>query len=324
VRVWKTHFKSREMRNTAELKRMRLACLLLLVQAAPAFHILQHSAHFSKFNKKWNDVSRKDRFLSDSGPHNSGWEPAVKQYLNTKGKKSEVVPSGLSENARQEAELFFASIGLKFPVSASPAGAFRTRAKLSVQSLTRWGGVRIGLYRKGTHDVEDLSGIADHHPSINAAIDLVKKACVSVGVSGYQAKTNAYPSSGLLRYMQLTVERSTGKVQLVLVWNEADAKSSGELLPRFVRELLKSSTLWQGIFVNFNDKETNTIFNFDHNAWKRYYGPPATREVVGNATVFFPPEAFRQVTILPCNHPDYVSYHVYLIFDAFIGQFRWL
>ena len=110
-------------------------------------------------------------------------------------------------------------------------------------------------------------------------------------------KRNA-AASGDLRYLQMSVERSTGKVQLVLVWNSVMYKDADQkILPRLVKRLKVRSDLWHSITINFQTSTSNVIFNYDPKSWKLLWGPPTLRETVGNATFFFRPQVFRQANI---------------------------
>lgn len=46
---------------------------------------------------------------------------------------------------------------------------WRTHVKLAVQPLSKWGGLKIGLFRSGTHEVEPIPSCQVHHPRINEA-----------------------------------------------------------------------------------------------------------------------------------------------------------
>jgi tRNA/tmRNA/rRNA uracil-C5-methylase (TrmA/RlmC/RlmD family) len=87
--------------------------------------------------------------------------------------------------------------------------------KLAVQPLSRWGGLKIGLYKAGSHEVEPIPSCRVHHPRINEAVEELKAAATDVGVKAYQPPTNTaggknVGSSGELRYLQMSVERATG------------------------------------------------------------------------------------------------------------------
>lgn len=114
-------------------------------------------------------------------------------------------------------------------------------------------------------------------------------------ISGYQEPFNGNPSSGELRYIQMSLERYTGKIQLTLVWNTLMFKYASQSLNRLVKKLKQRPDLWHSISVNFQTSDGNTIFNYNPKAWKLLWGPPVLKEKIGNATFFFKPQIFRQV-----------------------------
>ena len=133
--------------------------------------------------------------------------------------------------------------------------------KLAVQPLSKWGGIKIGLYKSGSHVVEAIPNCRVHHPNINIAIDELKQHALQLKIRGYEEGKNGIPSQGELRYIQMSVERESGtchnyillmyssnsqptnpiylagKVQLVLVWNAATYKDCEQTLPRLVKRL---------------------------------------------------------------------------------------
>merc|ERR1719326_739947 len=101
-------------------------------------------------------------------------------------------------------------------VTCGPALGWRTQSKLAVRRAEKEGEPpAIGLFLPGTHDVIRSRNCAAHHPSINKAIQIIEEVCLQENVVGYSAQAD----DGDLRYVQLTVERSSGKVQLLLVWH---------------------------------------------------------------------------------------------------------
>jgi len=175
---------------------------------------------------------------------------------------------------------------------------WRTHVKLAVQPLSKWGGLKIGLYKAGSHEVEAIPDCRVHHPRINEAVEELKKQAIEVGVKGYyQDSSGNTPPSGELRYVQMTVERESGKVQLVLVWNSMMYKDAEQTLPRLVKKLKSRADLWHSITVNFQTSESNTIFNYHPKAWKLLWGPPTLRERIGNVNFFFRPQIFRQANL---------------------------
>jgi tRNA/tmRNA/rRNA uracil-C5-methylase (TrmA/RlmC/RlmD family) len=177
---------------------------------------------------------------------------------------------------------------------------WRTNVKLAVQPTSRWGGLKIGLYRTKSHIVEPIPDCRVHHPSINIAVEELRQLALDTGVVGYQEARDNNPATGELRYIQMSVERLTSKIQLVLVWNALNFKSASPSLSRLVKRLKSRPDLWHSITVNFQTSEGNTILNYNPKAWKLLWGPQVLKEKIGNATFFFRPQIFRQVLIYMC------------------------
>ena len=193
------------------------------------------------------------------------------------------------------AKNFFISENVRFRTHIGNHHGWRTHAKLAVQPLSRWGGLKFGLYKLGSHEVEPIPDCKVHHPRINEAVDILRREATDVGVKGYQRGMNGLPPQGELRYIQMSMERSTQKIQLVLVWNAEEFKGAEQTLPRLVKRLKSQPDLWHSVYVNFQTSESNAIFNYAPKSWKLLWGPPALKETIGKANFFFTPQVFRQV-----------------------------
>lgn len=124
--------------------------------------------------------------------------------------------------------------GLAAATSLGPSYGWRTHAKLAV----RPGGPKgappvVGLFERGSHAVVSIPRCAVHHPAINAGAAEVVRAAVAAGVDAYDEDAH----EGLLRYIVMNVQRSTGAVQLVLVLNAAGWKEAAPAAPRLVKAL---------------------------------------------------------------------------------------
>lgn len=197
----------------------------------------------------------------------------------------------------KKANAFFTSENIKFPIHISDHWQWRTHVKLAVQPLSRWGGLKFGLYKSGSHEVEPITDCRVHHPRINEAVEVLRRATADVGVKGYIEPSQNRASQGELRYVQLSLERSTGKVQLVIVWNVETYKDAEQSLPRLVKRLKSRPDLWHSITVNFQTSNSNSIFNYHSKAWKLLWGAPVLRERIGEAYFFFRPQIFRQANL---------------------------
>lgn len=154
---------------------------------------------------------------------------------------------------------------------------WRTRAKLAVRGTSAH--PQIGLFKPGTHEVEDLIDCPDHHPSINQALQILRQ----LPLNPYNEKT----LTGDLRYVQLSVERATKKVQLVLV-------SNGKGKCDALAETLKNTHDWHSIWINEQEGSTNTIFG---PAWILHSGLKYLEETLLGRTFYFHPACFVQANL---------------------------
>ena len=182
-------------------------------------------------------------------------------------------------------------------VVPSDVTKWRTQAKLAVSpKSSSWSkdGCSFGLYERGTHNVISIPNCEVHHPSINRAIEALRKATSQVG-------TPAFTKDGWeggLRYVQCQVERTTGKVCLTLVWHAPDLKRTQPALSRLTKELSKlEPDLWHSFWCNCNDGSGNNIFSRNPSSWHRLSGLEYVREplpVGDQGWLYFSPLVFRQ------------------------------
>ena len=178
-----------------------------------------------------------------------------------------------------------------------------------------------------SHDVVPLPNSTAHHPSINLAIPIIQQACMDCKVQALSEQDG----TGQLRYLAINVERSTGALQITLVWNGSceDQGADKAVLDALIQNILsltdtspsrvttvevprqhfKLHSLW--VHYHAASKHDNAIFGRDSNSWKCVYGPPSIGETVEIATgenddsskcpyrvtLEFPPNVFRQANI---------------------------
>lgn len=149
---------------------------------------------------------------------------------------------------------------------------WRIRARLAVRGSP----LKIGLFKPGTHEVEDLIDCPDHHPAINKALKIIRTQKI--------IPFNEETLTGSLRYIQLTVSRQNKKVQLVLV-------SNGSYLCDDLAKNLKRVFDWHSIWINIQEGSTNTILG---SKWIHIYGPKYLEENLLGEPTFFHPACFIQ------------------------------
>jgi len=165
------------------------------------------------------------------------------------------------------------------------ARGFRHRARLAVRGTSDE--PKIGLFQVGSHHIVDIPRCVIHHPLINQVVLHVKQALRETAISPYHDVTQ----QGLVRYLQLVVERSTQSVQLVIVGN---CDSSAPLEPLLGALGARLGPLEHSLWFNANTASTNAILG---SFWEHVRGPAAVAEKLGGVQVFFPPDAFGQANL---------------------------
>jgi tRNA/tmRNA/rRNA uracil-C5-methylase (TrmA/RlmC/RlmD family) len=159
---------------------------------------------------------------------------------------------------------------------------FRQRARLAVRG--RAASPKIGIFQAGSHRIVDIPDCRVHHPLINRVAAALKRAVRETGVSPYAER----PHRGVLRYVQIAVERRSLRAQVVLVGNGTSPEPLAATSDALAAELGASlhSLWWNG-----NPDRGNHILGY---RWHRFRGDEVLRERIGGADVFFPPGAFGQ------------------------------
>lgn len=168
------------------------------------------------------------------------------------------------------------------PVHRAPVHGHRHRARLAVRGTAR--APAIGLFERGSHRIVDVPDCLVHHPLVNEVARVVRQAIRETGVAPYDDTTHR----GALRYLQVVVERPTGRAQVVLV-GRGETPEVLDALPEAVERSLGDRL--QGLFFNAQPERSNTILG---PRTLRLAGASATRERIGGVDVFFPPAAFGQ------------------------------
>jgi 23S rRNA (uracil1939-C5)-methyltransferase len=214
----------------------------------------------------------------------------------------------------KRAKLFMKSLDIPFNIEIpSPSSSlihWRNVVKLAVQPMSKWGGLQFGLYKENTHELIPIPNCIAHHPKINEVSEFVRLSAIKAGVKGYVSSSmgsepsgkrniKSYSATGELRYIQLSVERSSGKVQISLVWNAANFKDCSLSLLRLVKLLKQRSDLIHSVYINFHTNSlTNSIFNYHEKSWKLLWGSlPYIKDKIGNANFYFLPSMFKQSNV---------------------------
>ncbi|KAK8619052.1 hypothetical protein V6N13_133021 [Hibiscus sabdariffa] len=203
-----------------------------------------------------------------------------------------------------EASNFFKSLGVSdFTFDSCRLWGWRCRAKLAVRGLSE--NPLIGLYEEGSHNVVDIPQCKAHHPNINAAVELLRKGIRELNIEPYDEDEG----TGDLRYVQMAVttyntalpaaERyRNGRVQVSLVWNSRNEKSSNSdklnALANFLWRNAGSRSnlhLIHSVWANFQTSTNNIIFG---NRWRHLLGERDFWEHVGGIDMSLDPSSFGQ------------------------------
>lgn len=169
-----------------------------------------------------------------------------------------------------------------FQVKSGARLRYRLRARLAVRG--RAGAPKIGIFAEGSHRVVDIPNCEIHHPLINQVARALKASMRELTTTCYSDAAHA----GLVRAVQIVIERSTQTAQVVLVCNATDPASARPLLASLEERL---GSALHSLWWNGNPARTNVILG---DSFEHVRGPRYLSETLGGARVFFPPAAFGQ------------------------------
>ena len=194
-----------------------------------------------------------------------------------------------------EARKFFEDHGVTLSRAYLAQAGSRTTSRIAVRATSS--GITIGMFKPGTHDVlpwnEDERCYLPQHPAINAAVDAIAHQLEAFGGLSAYDEARHY---GTLRYLQLSVERSSERVQVTLVANVA-ALADDPALERFAAHLWalhgdtaggeSGALCLHSIWVNLNPTRLNNILSYEDGAWKLLFsgGCASGSEVTGEMGV---------------------------------------
>lgn len=163
--------------------------------------------------------------------------------------------------------------------------AFRHRARLAVRGRTT--SPKIGIFATGTHRVVDIPRCLVHHPLVNDVAAELRAAMTTTRAAPYSDEAHR----GLVRYLQVAVERRSQTAQVVVVTADESPNGAKPLLDELSRRL---GPRLHSLFWNGNPERTNTILG---PLWSKVSGSDAIEELIGGAHVFYPPGAFGQANL---------------------------
>lgn len=159
---------------------------------------------------------------------------------------------------------------------------YRTSAKLVFARKREK--LLLGLYRRGSHDVVDISECPIHHPLINRIATIVRDDVARQQVSIYHPRHQ----HGLLRYLLIRVSHDNNRALVTFVCHNRDYQE----LPKLAKKLVKKVPEVIGVHQNINSSGNNTILG---NESIKLLGHPDLIEQIGDIRLHIAPESFFQV-----------------------------
>ena len=207
----------------------------------------------------------------------------------------------------QEARAFFSARGLQLTHAYSAPPGSRTTSRIAVRAGAD-GRPLIGLLRPA----RTTCGRA--HPTRAATCRTTRRSttrstrCRPRSRRAIWRRSTKATATGTLRYLQLSVERTSRRVQVVLV---AHSDSVEPTLARFAAQLWErhgGDGGWlHSLWVNLNPTAFNNILSYAPGAWRLLHAPPAGAGGLAGSLVeryastdtqfVLPPFVFRQANL---------------------------
>lgn len=128
------------------------------------------------------------------------------------------------------------------PVIASPLQLhYRNSAKLVISG--KFAKPQIGIYRRDSHDINDINDCPLHHPMVNRIVAVVKKGITKGKIPIYNPKTE----QGLLRYLIIRVAESDNRAMVVLVTAKRSYNELHHLSALISKEIPEVSVIVQNV-----------------------------------------------------------------------------
>jgi 23S rRNA (uracil1939-C5)-methyltransferase len=168
-------------------------------------------------------------------------------------------------------------------VLPSPAELhYRNSAKLVIGG--RFADPVIGIYKRNSHDILDITDCALHHPLINRIISVVKKGIVKGKVPIYHQRSE----QGFLRYLVVRISETDRKAMVVFVTAKRSYNEIHHLAAYLQKEVPETAVIVQ----NLNPSTGNVIFgNKDFFLTKQ----TSMQTMIGDVKFRISPRSFFQV-----------------------------
>lgn len=189
--------------------------------------------------------------------------------------KRQRVSDALAQNGIQD-------VSVEKTLAANPTQGYRTTAKLVVARERN--AVRIGLYRRGSHQVVGIENCPLHHPLINQIVKVIAEEISRQKIPIYNPKHQR----GLLRYLLIRISPQSGKAMVTFVSREQDLR----FLPKLGKWLQRKIPEVTAVHQNINASIGNVIIGGET---LKLHGNPDLFDRVGDIRLRIGPTAFFQV-----------------------------
>ena len=159
---------------------------------------------------------------------------------------------------------------------------YRNKAQFPIQREN--GKLKIGFYKKKSHDVIDMDKCVIQHEINDKIIEILRNFIEKNNISVYDETTN----KGLLRHIVTKIGFTTKEVMVVLVATKSEIPHIDE----FVEELKEKVEGFKTLVINVNDKKTNVILGRKN---INVYGDGRIIDYIGKLKFEISPLSFFQV-----------------------------
>lgn len=159
---------------------------------------------------------------------------------------------------------------------------YRNKAQFPIQKVDDK--LKIGFYKKKSHDVIDMDKCVIQHEKNDVIIEILRNFIERNNISIYDENTN----KGLLRHIVTKIGYTTGEVMVVLV----AAKPEIPKIEEFLEELKEKVDGFKTLVVNVNDRKTNVILGRKN---INIYGNGTIIDNIGELKFEISPLSFFQV-----------------------------
>ncbi|WP_101773914.1 23S rRNA (uracil(1939)-C(5))-methyltransferase RlmD [Peptostreptococcus faecalis] len=228
----------------------------------------------SKVKKK--SIYRVDRLCSNKYINCGGCQTQELDYQKQLEIKTSQVREDIKRIGGLEGIKVHDTLGMDIPFR------FRNKAQFPVQRVD--GKLKIGFYKKKSHDIIDIDKCVIQHDKNDIIIEIIRDFIESNNISVYDEKTGR----GLIRHIVTKVGYTTNEVMVILV-------STSENIPemdKLVNELKSKVEGFKTLVININTKKTNVVMGYKN---INIYGNGKIIDYIGKLKFEISPLSFFQV-----------------------------